>query len=66
MTVGRCLRVYLLSASEAHAPALIGGRAGEYAVGLFDDGETPQVRGPGINQFVPFDQEKAEAKYAAK
>ena len=52
--------------AEAHAPALIGGRAGEYAVGLFDEGETPQVRGPGINQFVAFDQERAEAKYASK
>jgi quercetin dioxygenase-like cupin family protein len=52
--------------AEAHAPALIGGRAGEYAVGLFDDGEAPQVRGPGVNQFVPFDQEKAEAKYASR
>jgi len=52
--------------AEAHAPALIGGRAGEYAVGLFDEGEAPQVRGPGVNQFVPFDQQKAEAKYAGK
>ena len=49
--------------AEAHAPGLIGGRAGENAVGLFDDGEAPQVRGPGVNKFVPFDQDKAEAKY---
>ena len=40
--------------AEAHAPGLIGGRAGENAVALFDDGETPQVRGPGVNQFVPY------------
>jgi gentisate 1,2-dioxygenase len=52
--------------AEAHAPGLIGGRAGEYAVGLFDEGETPQVRGPGVTQFVPFDQEQAEAKYFGK
>lgn len=49
--------------AEAHAPGLVGGLAGEYAVGLFDDGETPQVRGPGVNQFVPYDAEKTEAKY---
>jgi quercetin dioxygenase-like cupin family protein len=49
--------------AEAHAPGLIGGRAGADAVGLFDEGEKPNVRGPGINQFVPFDQEAAEAKY---
>ena len=52
--------------AEAHAPGLIGGRAGEYAVGLFDEGETPQVRGPGVNQFVPYDQGKAEAKYFSR
>jgi len=52
--------------AEAHAPGLIGGRAGENAVALFDEGEAPQVRGPGVNQFVPYDQEKAEAKYFGK
>ena len=52
--------------AEAHAPGLIGGRAGDAAVALYDDGETPQVRGPGINQFVPFDQEGAEAKCFGK
>lgn len=52
--------------AEAHAPALVGGGAGDYAVALFDDGEAPQVRGPGVNQFVAYDQEKAEAKYFAK
>jgi quercetin dioxygenase-like cupin family protein len=52
--------------AEAHAPGLIGGRAGDYAVGLFDEGEAPQVRGPGVNQFVPFDQAKAESKYFGK
>lgn len=52
--------------AEAHAPGLIGGRAGDYAVALFDEGEEPQVRGPGVNRFVPFDQEKAELKYFGK
>ena len=36
--------------AEAHAPALIGGRSAEGAVGLFDDVETPAVRGPGENK----------------
>jgi quercetin dioxygenase-like cupin family protein len=52
--------------AEAHAPGLIGGRAGDNAVALFDDGETPQVRGPGVNQFVPYDQDGAEAKVFGK
>jgi mannose-6-phosphate isomerase-like protein (cupin superfamily) len=52
--------------AEAHAPGLIGGRAGENAVALFDDGEAPEVRGPGVNQFVPYDQDKAEARYFSK
>jgi quercetin dioxygenase-like cupin family protein len=52
--------------AEAHGPALIGGRAGEGAVGLFDEGEEPAVRGPGVNKFVPYDWEKAEAKYPVK
>jgi mannose-6-phosphate isomerase-like protein (cupin superfamily) len=51
--------------AEAHAPALIGGRAGEGAVPLFDEGETPQVRGPGENKFVPYDSEKVEKRYPA-
>jgi len=50
--------------AEAHAPALIGGRSSEGAVGLFDDGEAPQVRGPGINKFVPYDADSVEKKYA--
>jgi hypothetical protein len=52
--------------AEAHAPGLIGGRAGDNANALFDDGEKPEIRGPGTNQFVPFDQAAAEAKYFAK
>lgn len=52
--------------AEAHAPALIGGRAGDQANPLFDDGETPEIRGPGINKNVPFDQAAAESKYFGK
>ena len=51
--------------AEAHAPGLIGGRTGEGAVALFDEGETPQIRGPGENRFVPYDQDAAERKYFA-
>jgi quercetin dioxygenase-like cupin family protein len=52
--------------AEAHAPGLIGGRAGDNANALFDDDEKPQIRGPGVNKNVPFDQAGAEAKYFAK
>jgi quercetin dioxygenase-like cupin family protein len=52
--------------AEAHAPGLIGGRAGTNAAALFDEGEKPEIRGPGTNRFVPYDQEKAEAKYFSK
>ena|SRR5437867_4201745 len=38
--------------AETHAPALLG-REGD--AGLFDDEETPNVKGPGVNEFVPFD-----------
>lgn len=51
---------------EAHAPGLIGGRAGEGAVPLFDEGEAPQIRGPGENKFVPYDWQKTEAKYSGQ
>ena len=52
--------------AEAHAPGLIGGRAGDNAVGLYGEGEKPAIRGPGVNQFVPFDQDGAEAKTFGK
>jgi quercetin dioxygenase-like cupin family protein len=48
---------------EAHAPALIGGIAGEGAVGLFDEGETPNIKGPAENKFVPYDAVAVEKKY---
>jgi hypothetical protein len=52
--------------AEAHSPGLIGGRAGDSAAALFDEGEKPQIRGPGTNQFVPYDQDAAEANYFSK
>ena len=48
---------------EAHAPGLIGGRAAEGAVGLFDEGETPEIKGPGENKFVEYDSETTEQQY---
>ena len=49
--------------AEAHAPGLIGGRAGEGALGLFAEGEAQNIRGPGINKNVPYDSESVERKY---
>ena len=49
--------------AEAHAPALIGGRAGEGAVALFDEGEKPEIRGPGENKFVQYEPEETEKRY---
>ncbi len=49
--------------AEAHAPALIGGRASEGAVPLYDDGEAQAIRGPGENKFIPFDAEAVEKQY---
>ena len=47
---------------ESHSPPLVGGEIIKGAAGLFDDGETPNLRGPGENQFVPYDQEAVERK----
>jgi len=52
--------------AEAHAPALLGVQSGSSSEALFDDGEKENVRGPGVNKFVPFDQDAAEAKYFKK
>ena len=49
--------------AEAHGPGLVGGKAGEGAVALFDDGEKPQIRGPGENKYVPYDSAAVEKKY---
>ncbi|MFQ5851797.1 MAG: cupin domain-containing protein [Candidatus Binatia bacterium] len=51
--------------AEAHAPGLIGGSAADGAVPLFDEGETPQIKGPGENKFVPYDSEATEKRYPA-
>ena len=51
---------------EAHAPGLVGLKAANGAVALFDTSETPQVRQPGINEFVSFDAAAVESKYFRK
>jgi hypothetical protein len=38
------------------------GRSAEGAVGLFDDGEKPTIRGPGENKYVTYDASAAEKK----
>lgn len=48
---------------ESHSPPLIGGEIREGAAALFDENETPQVRGPGENKFVLYDFEKVESRY---
>ena len=52
--------------AEAHAPGLVGGKTGEGAVPLFDEGEKPEIRGPGENRYVPYDSAGAESKYFGK
>ena len=47
---------------ESHSPPLVGGEIIKSAAGLFDEGETPRLRSPGENQFVPYDQEGVERK----
>jgi quercetin dioxygenase-like cupin family protein len=47
---------------ESHSPPLVGGEIMKSAAGLFDDGEKPNLRGPGENLFVPYDQEAVERK----
>ncbi|MBI3014774.1 MAG: cupin domain-containing protein [Candidatus Tectomicrobia bacterium] len=48
---------------ESHAPPLLGTEALEAAAALFAEGESPQLRGPGENKFVPYDSEEVEKKY---
>jgi quercetin dioxygenase-like cupin family protein len=48
---------------ESHSPPLVGGEIREGAAALFDENETPQLRGPGDNQFVAYDSEKVEGRY---
>jgi quercetin dioxygenase-like cupin family protein len=47
---------------ESHSPPLVGGDIIKGAAGLFDKGEAPNLRGPGENQFVPYDQEGVEQR----
>jgi quercetin dioxygenase-like cupin family protein len=47
---------------ESHSPPLVGGEIIKGAAGLFDEGETPNLRGPGENQFVVYDQQAVERK----
>ena len=48
---------------EAHAPGLVGEKAGNGAVALFDAAEAPSLRNPGVNQFVTYDSAAVEKKY---
>jgi len=48
---------------ESHSPPLLDAEAMKAAAPLFDEGEAPQLRGPGENTFVPYDSEKVEKKY---
>jgi len=48
---------------ETHAPTQIGGSAGAKAVGLYREGETPQVKEISSNRHVPYDWEATERKY---
>jgi quercetin dioxygenase-like cupin family protein len=52
--------------AEAHAPGLVGERAGQGAVPLFDEGEEPEIRGPGANRYVPYDSTAVERKHFGK
>lgn len=47
---------------ESHSPPLVGGDIIKSAASLFDEGEIPSLRGPGENQFVPYDQAAVERK----
>ena len=38
---------------ESHSPPLVGGEIIKGAAGLFDDGETPNLRGPGRESVCP-------------
>jgi len=48
---------------ESHSPPLVGGEIREGAAALFDENESPQLRGPGDNKFVAYDSEKVESRY---
>jgi len=48
---------------ESHSPPLVGGDLRDSAAALFDENETPQLKGEGENKFVAYDAEKVERKY---
>ncbi len=47
---------------ESHSPPLVGGEIIHGAAALFAEDEKPQLRGPGENQFVDYDQAAVEKK----
>ena len=47
---------------EAHSPALVAGKLQLTSIGLFDEGETPQMRPPSENNFVSYDWQSVERK----
>jgi gentisate 1,2-dioxygenase len=47
---------------EAHSPALVAGKLQQTSIGLFDEGETPQMRPPSENNFVQYDWQSVERK----
>ena len=49
--------------AEAHAPGLSAVVRARMRSHYSTTGKLLEVRGPGVNQFVPYNQEKAEAKY---
>jgi quercetin dioxygenase-like cupin family protein len=52
--------------AEAHAPGLIGERAGQGAVALFDEGEKPDLKNIGVNRYVEYDSAAVERNYPSK
>ena len=51
---------------ESHSPPLVGGDIMKGAAALFDNGEVPELRGPGENQFVSYDSGAVEEKIFAR
>lgn len=47
---------------EAHAPALVAGKLQQTSIGLFDEGEKPQMRPPSENNFVAYDWQSVERR----
>lgn len=47
---------------EAHAPALVAGKLQLTSIGLFDEGEKPEMRPPSENNFVAYNWESVERR----